>query len=369
MKSLYVHFPFCEAKCHYCDFYSLARGPRFAEHVARFEAALMREITQQGGRLDSQLDTIYFGGGTPSVFPVETLGRVVDRLGLRGRLHSRTEWTMEVNPGSVSSENLARYRAMGVNRISMGIQSLDASLLKKMGRVHSPEVALRALESLFAAGFSKVSVDLLCGVPGQTLAQLEASLRALFAFPISHLSCYLLTLHDEHWLARELPGEETQLEHLLFVDEWVRARGFRHYEISNYCQPGAESRHNLNYWKGGSYLALGPSAHSFDATTASRWKNISDVEAYESTLEGGGSAVEWSETLTEEQRALEKWLLAVRLDEGFPEDWLDTPSRRQSATALQREGLLERHPDQPERLRLTARGLALSDQVLRVLGC
>jgi oxygen-independent coproporphyrinogen-3 oxidase len=274
---------------------------------------------------------------------------------------------MEANPSSVTLESLREYRSLGVNRISMGVQAMRDDLLARLGRVHSREKALEALERIFAAGFDNVSVDLLCGVPGQSIADVENALAELSAFPITHLSCYLLTLPKHHRMYQELPDEDTQLEHLLTIDRWMSARGFTHYEISNFARPGREARHNLNYWKGASYLGLGPSAHSFDAARSARWKNVSSLHKYAELLNGGASAVEWTEELTAEQRGLERWMLALRLAEGFPREWLDTPSRQSRAETLARDGLLETHPAAPERLRLTARGFALSDQVIASL--
>jgi oxygen-independent coproporphyrinogen III oxidase len=278
-----------------------------------------------------------------------------------------TEWTMEANPSSVTRSSLEAYRSLGVNRISMGVQALRPDLLSLLGRVHSKEAALGALEAIFEAGYDNVSVDLLCGAPSQGLSDLEEALGILTGFPITHLSCYLLTLPKHHRMHSKLPGEETQLEHLLFIDRYMRAKGFEHYEISNFAKPGKRARHNLNYWQGGSYLGLGPSAHSYDQAASRRWKNVSSLHRYASLLAQGASAVEWAESLTAEQQALERWMLTLRLDDGFPETWLTTTARRSRAEALAREGLLENHPGKPGYRRLTARGFALSDQVISTL--
>ena len=364
-SSLYAHFPFCETKCHYCDFYSLGRERTRETDAGDFEAALRREAEITANQLAPELDTIFFGGGTPSLTPPESMARALAPLNLGSRVTRQTEWTMEANPSSIERERMRAYRELGVNRVSMGVQSMRDELLAKLGRVHSEERALRALESVFAAGFDNVSVDLLCGVPGQSLADLETALTRLTAFPITHLSCYLLTLPKHHRMFAELPHEDTQLEHLLFIDAEMRARGFQHYEISNYAKPGRKARHNLRYWEGASYLGLGPSAHSFDATQARRWKNVSSLHKYGQLLARGESPVEWTEELTSEQRELERWMLALRLDEGFPTAWLNSASRQQRAEHLLNHGLLESH--RPGQLRLTPRGFALSDQVIAQL--
>jgi oxygen-independent coproporphyrinogen-3 oxidase len=367
MRSLYVHFPFCEAKCHYCDFYSLGRERTRDGDAELFEAALERECRLEGHRLAPQLDSIFFGGGTPSMTPARAMARALAPLGLEARVTRDTEWTMEANPSSVSLESLREYRTLGVNRISMGVQALRADLLERLGRVHSREAALRALDAIFEAGFTNVSVDLLCGVPGQSLQDVEAAMETLSSYPITHLSCYLLTLAPHHAMHRELPDEETQLEHLLLIDRCMTGRGFEHYEISNFARPGHRARHNLSYWKGASYLGLGPSAHSYDAGAGARWKNVSSLHRYGALLRDGKPVRESTELLTEEQRELERWMLALRLDEGFPREWIQRPDRAAKARAFREQGWLEDHPGEPSRVRLTPRGFALSDQIVSAL--
>lgn len=370
--SLYVHFPFCETKCHYCDFYSLGRERTQAQDPEDFEAALRRECELWAPALAPRIDTVFFGGGTPSMTDPVAMARALEPLNLQSRVHEQTEWTMEANPSSVDLERLKAYRTLGVNRISMGVQAMRDDLLLRLGRVHSKEAAIRALETIFQAGFRRASVDLLCGVPGQSVDDLRNAINELTQFPITHLSCYLLTLPPHHRMFKELPDEEQQLEHLLTIHDEMTRRGFRHYEISNYALPQESARHNLVYWKGGSYLGLGPSAHSFDAGdgmpgTARRWKNVSSLHRYGSLLRNGELPTEQHETLSTEERELERWLLALRLDEGFPQSWLDTDQRLKKAEALQKEGLLEVHPDDSSRLRLSPRGLALSDGVIAAL--
>lgn len=364
MKSLYIHFPFCEAKCHYCDFYSLGRERTRVGDSDLFEKALRIEAGAVACLLSDELETVFFGGGTPSMTPPDSMRRALEPLWEKTRVTPSTEWTMEANPSSIESDRMREYRRLGVNRISLGVQATRSDLLGKLGRVHSREKVFEALNIIFDAGFENVSVDLLCGVPGQGRKDIEEALGTLTSFPVTHLSCYLLTLPPHHRMHSELPDEETQLDHLLFVDQWMTTRGFRHYEISNFALPGKEARHNLQYWRGKSYLGLGPSAHSYDATSFRRWKNISSLHGYCSRLGSGVSILESIEILTPEQRQLEKWMLALRLAEGFSSSWLDTQALREKARALKNAGLLEAHPSRPDDLRLTARGFALSDQVI-----
>lgn len=366
-RSLYVHFPFCEAKCHYCDFYSIGREKTRSKDPLLFENSLNREAKLWSPQLDTQLDTLFFGGGTPSMTPPESMARALEPLGLFPRLTPQTEWTMEANPSSVDRKRLEEYRAIGVNRVSMGVQALRDDLLANLGRVHSREAALKALETLFAAGFTNVSVDLLCGVPGQSLVDLDEAIDTLAQFPITHLSCYLLTLVKNHRMYSQLPDEDHQLEHLLHLHDRMTGLGFEHYEISNFAKPGHRAQHNLAYWTGKSYLGLGPSAHSFSQPEKKRWKNVSNLHRYGEQLLTGGNAVEWEEHLTDRQIGLERWMLALRLDEGIPENWLDTDQRRAKVADYIQRGMMEGHPGRNGYLRLTARGFAVSDQVVASL--
>jgi oxygen-independent coproporphyrinogen-3 oxidase len=370
VSSLYLHFPFCEAKCHYCDFYSIGREKTRAGDPDLFERSLIREIRIRGdrGEFAPEFRTLFLGGGTPSMTEPASMERIFKVLFEYTRPAPEVEWTMEANPSSIGLERFRDFRSLGVNRISMGVQSLRPDHLAKLGRVHSESDALRALEEVFQAGFSRVSTDLLCGVPGQSVADLQSHMQRLTAFPLTHLSLYLLTLTPGNPLYSELPEEEEQLSHLLCIDRFMTDLGFEHYEISNFAKPGHRARHNLVYWSGGSYLGLGPSAHSFLRERGIRFKNPNSLHRWSTALlEKGEIPLEGEEVLTPTQRDLERWMLALRLEEGFPREWLDTPRRKSKADLLHREGLLEPHPTLSGRFRATARGFALSDALIREL--
>ncbi|OFZ21457.1 MAG: hypothetical protein A2X94_08085 [Bdellovibrionales bacterium GWB1_55_8] len=368
-RSLYVHFPFCESKCHYCDFYSIGRddlnGTREFTEKTRFEAALQMEASRMTSFLAKPLQTVFFGGGTPSLTTAESMRRALEAVLPTGS--PSLEWTMEANPSSLTPGSLREYRNLGVNRLSLGIQSLDADLLLKLGRVHSRERALTALDEVFSSGFTNVSVDLLCGVPGQTRDHLDKTVSELLRFPLTHLSCYILTLAPGNRLFSQLPGDEEQLGQYLWLHERMCQDGFEHYEISNFSRPGYRAQHNLNYWRGRSYLGLGPSAHSYDAERKTRFKNASSLESYFQLIQNNGNARDFEEQLTEEQENLERWMLALRLEEGIPSDWLSTAERQAWAAELERQKLLEPHPVIPDRKRLTPKGFALSDQIIAAL--
>ncbi len=368
--SLYFHFPFCETKCHYCDFYSLGKEKTKEGDAPLFEQALCKEIKLRGelGELTTPIETIFLGGGTPSMTEPASQARIFNELFKYAKLAPHYEWTMEANPSSIEFEQFKAYREIGINRISMGVQSLRNDHLVKLGRVHNEDAAIRALDTVFRAGFENVSTDLLCGVPGQTVEDLRSHLETLSQFPISHLSIYLLTLTKTHAMYKDLPNEEEQLRHLLFIDEFMRNKGFEHYEISNFAKPGKQAKHNLVYWTGGSYLAFGPSAHSFSGGTSERFKNYSSLHRYaEELLKKNVLPVEWTENLSPDQKELEKWMLAIRLDRGFPESWLTRENQRKKAEHLLSEGYLERHPTQSNTLRATARGFSMSDTLIREL--
>ena len=300
--------------------------------------------------------------------PPDSMKRIFDELFQFTQLAPDHEWTMEANPSSISLDQFKSYREIGINRVSMGVQSLKNEHLSKLGRVHDESEALQALETLFNSGIQNVSTDLLCGVPGQTLDDLQEHMERLTSFPISHLSIYLLTLTPTHKLFKDLPDENEQLRHLLFIDEFMRGRGFEHYEISNFAKPGKQARHNLVYWTGGSYLSFGPSAHSFSKEQSIRFKNISSLHRYaEELLKKDSLPIEWTEHLSAEDKELEKWMLAIRLSEGFPRDWLATSHQKARADRLMKEHFLEPHPTHPERLRATPRGFAMSDAIIKEL--
>lgn len=371
-SSIYMHFPFCESKCHYCDFYSIGREKTKEGDAPTFEKAIIEEIKIRGksGIIAPKLETIFLGGGTPSMTSPDSMAKIFGELFQYTSLkaNDETEWTMEANPSSIALDQFKKYRALGINRVSMGVQSLKNDHLAILGRVHDEANALKALNTVFEAGFTNVSTDLLCGVPGQTLDDLRSHMEKLMSFPITHLSIYLLTLPPHHKMYKDLPKEDEQLKHLLLIDEFMREKGFRHYEISNFARNNLRAKHNLVYWQGGSYLSFGPSAHSYSAQEKKRFKNVSSLHKYASLLiDEKKLPTEWEESLTSDQLDLEKWMLAIRLDEGFSQDWLIRDAQKKKAELLLKEGLLEKHPTFSGNLRATPRGFALSDSLIKTL--
>ncbi|WP_136514822.1 radical SAM family heme chaperone HemW [Geomonas edaphica] len=285
---LYVHFPFCLKKCLYCDFNSAAGSGEDAERYVEF---LLREMELRYAALPEavQAPTLYFGGGTPSLMAPEQVGRIIDRAARRFGLAGDAEVTLEANPGTITPERLAGYRAAGVNRLSLGIQSFDERLLQMLGRVHTRQQAISAFDEARRAGFDNLSIDLMHSLPGQTLEEWRAALCRAIELAPEHISAYALSveegtpferLYDEGALV--LPGEEEAARMFEATSEMLKAAGYLHYEISNFARPGLFSRHNLSYWSRQSYLGFGSGAHSFwnPDGIGLRWSNAVNAASY-----------------------------------------------------------------------------------------
>jgi oxygen-independent coproporphyrinogen-3 oxidase len=403
--ALYVHLPFCVARCPYCDFVVYAgadaRGPR--ARTDRLYEAVGRELELRADLLDAAfgapetegrppLASVYFGGGTPSLVPGEWLLRLLAIVRSRFGLAPGAEISLEANPGPDDRGDLAAFRRLGVNRISFGAQSLDGVELRRLGRRHSPEDVAAAVTEARAAGIGSVNLDLLYDVPGQSPEGWEATLGAALRLAPDHLSLYSLTLDDPdaEGLTREAgdhlptaPGarrwrerarveqdDDRAAEQYRLAFELLGAGGWRGYEISNWCRPGHESRHNLVYWERRPYEAVGPGAHAFDGATR-RW-NAAAMEPYLASLSPPhGSAClppGGEERLTDEIAAAERVILALRLDRGVPESWGEVPPLNDVRAWAESSGLMERAvlEGQP-RLCLTQRGRLLSNELFRRL--
>lgn len=360
-EHLYVHIPFCPKVCPYCSFYKETSD---RNKTQAFLDALLRELDQRqetGGPLRPR--TIFFGGGTPSALSTPQLDGLLTGLRARLDLSALEEWTLEMNPATVSLEKARALRNLGVNRISMGVQSWEPGLLLTLGRVHSAEQARRSYAILREAGFANVNLDLIFGIPGQTPAQWERTLRATVALEPEHISAYNLTYEeDTDFFARFSRGEFTQdseadADLFEFTADFLSAAGYPPYEISNFARPGRECRHNLAYWRGADYLGLGPSA--FSTMGERRWANVRDTAAYNERIARGELAEDFVEAVPREMRRAEAIAFGLRTREGVPAEWLagQAPAVEEH-TAL---GLMEALAG--ERLALTRRGRLLADTV------
>lgn len=317
---LYVHIPFCRQKCFYCDFPSYAGKEELYE---AYTAALCREITAQGGSFaDAVVDTIYFGGGTPTVLTINQLRRLCEAVKQNFHLSADLEWTIEANPGTVNLEKLTTLRHSGINRISFGVQSFEDHLLTKIGRLHTAAEAKTAVCLAEQAGFKNSSLDLMYALPGQTLADLEASLKTALTLPVCHISIYGLMIEEGtaffklaekgklNLISAEL--EEAMYDYLL---DTLDRHGFKRYEIANFAKGGAVSRHNLRYWQDKPYLGLGVSASSYIG--CERFSNVRRVEEYIERIAAGRTAVVERETLSEAVLQEEFCFLALRTARGI----------------------------------------------------
>jgi oxygen-independent coproporphyrinogen-3 oxidase len=359
VSHLYVHIPFCARICPYCAFYKERAD---SSQTQRFCEALLREIEEVSGRFDLKPETVFFGGGTPTALTTGQLEFLLGGLRDRLDLSRLVEWTLEANPGSVSSRKAALLRETGVSRISLGVQSWDDELLKLLGREHDAAQAKALFHVLREAGFGNVSIDLMFGLPGQTLAQWEADLEKTIALRPDHISTYCLTYEeDTEFFLRQARGEfhedpESDARFLETAMHRLERAGYEHYEISNYAQPGFASAHNRGYWAGHDYLGIGPSA--FSTVGMRRWQNVCDYRAYSDRVLAGASAVESTETLTPEMKRTERIALALRTRDGISSSELE--SSPQASREFIDLGLLR---EANGNFILTQRGKLLADSV------
>jgi oxygen-independent coproporphyrinogen-3 oxidase len=369
---VYVHWPFCLAKCPYCDFNSHVRhgGIDQGDFVTAYLAELKHFATLAPGRVVS---SIFFGGGTPSLMAPETVGAILDRIAELWTVAPDAEITLEANPTSVEAGRFAGYRAAGVNRVSLGVQSLDDASLKSLGRKHTSEEALAAL-AIAKRNFERVSFDLIYARQAQSLAAWREELTRALTHAQDHLSLYQLTIEDGTPFAAlhaagalTVPENEKAEAFYLLTQELCEAAGLPSYEVSNHARPGAESRHNLLYWRGHDYAGVGPGAHS--RITRNGVKHGIAVrkspEAWLDAVAASGHGIEQDEALTPQNSADEYLLMGLRLAEGIDEKRLAAIDGRKLDEArlqyLQAKGLLRRTHD---RLQATGKGRLVLDRLI-----
>ena len=316
---IYVHVPFCRSKCQYCDFYSMAT--KEAKLIAGYLDAVCDHIKEAGELAPGfKVDTIYFGGGTPTFFGADGMAVNLTTIRRNFDVDNNAEITFEANPDSVSERLLHRLRAEGFNRVSLGIQSDDNDMLKKLGRPHTYDQAVMAYQRIRKAGFRNVSIDLMYGLPGQELQDWQETLDNVLRLNPEHVSCYALKVEDGTPFAEvkdvlNLPDDETQADMYLAAVETLRGRGFRQYEISNFCRKGLVSKHNMKYWTGGEYLGFGPSASSDFG--GKRFTLKRDLQAYITAIREGGDIMDEMEEIPMRERAGEYLMLRLRTNVGI----------------------------------------------------
>jgi oxygen-independent coproporphyrinogen-3 oxidase len=396
--AVYVHIPFCVSVCPYCDFVvhagSTSRGPR--ARVGSFLAAMRAELELRADSLDARwglpgrldrpvLESVYFGGGTPSLLPPDEIATVLDRIRVRYGLAADAEVTLEANPGPGERGQAADWRAAGITRLSIGAQSLDPGELRRLGRRHRPSHVVDAVEEARHAGVTSISLDLLYDVPDQDLACWERTVQAAIDLGPDHVSTYALTLDDPNaegltgklgdhlptspgarrWRERARAAQDEDRAAAAYEHALARlgAAGFEGYEVSNWARPGHESRHNLAYWYRSSYEAVGPGAHAFDGRTR-RW-NAARLDGYLAALAPVDDADARlppgaAEVIDDRVADLERVILGLRLERGLPANWAVRPPLRAVAPWAIANGLLARIGG---RLRLTTRGRLLSNEL------
>ena len=318
---LYIHIPFCRQKCFYCDFPSFAGKEAWME---RYISALCREIAEKRelSADAGEAATVYAGGGTPTALPRELLVRVLETVREHIPVRENAEITIEANPGTVDAEYLRVLRKAGANRISFGVQSFSDVLLRRIGRIHSPEEAQDAVRLARSAGFRNISLDLMYGLPGQTMKDLEESIAAACSLEPQHISIYGLQVEEGTVFARQqsmgklvLPPEELAEEMYDYMTDSLPAHGYRRYEISNFAREGFESRHNLGYWQDIPYLGCGAAAHSYWENR--RWNHPQDPTEYMTAVERGEPLIRNEESLSRETAMEEFCFLALRTVKGI----------------------------------------------------
>ena len=317
IRHIYAHIPFCARICPYCAFYKdlLDRS-----ETARFCEAILCDLDKQCAAFAILPRTIYFGGGTPTALTTSQLEFLLGGFRQRLDISALEELTVEANPGSVSARKAAALRRLGVNRISLGVQSWDEDLLKILGREHNAPQAEKSFQILRGAGFSNINVDLMFGLPGQTIEQWRVTLQKTIALQPEHISAYCLTYEeDTEFFLRQSRGEFRQdadidAEFFEMTMSILEDAGYQHYEISNYARPGFSSRHNRAYWSGENYLGIGPSA--FSTVGMRRWQNVADYRAYADRLLSGQSPIGSTENLTSEIKRVETIALSLRTNKG-----------------------------------------------------
>ena len=318
--SLYIHVPFCKAKCYYCDFNSFAG---MSGRIAPYFKALLGEIELYGERLKGYgIKTIFIGGGTPSFVDAEYISAVAESCRKHFNLLEDAEITIEANPGTLSFEKLAAYRSMGINRLSMGLQACQDDILKSIGRIHKYQEFVENFQQARRAGFSNINVDLIFGLPNQTLEDWKETLEKVAGLEPEHISCYSLSIEEDtvfgdRLKAGELKPADDELDRSMYhmAKDMLTSYGYGHYEISNFAKAGFECLHNLTYWKAEEYAGLGAGAHSY--LDSVRFNNVYSVENYIDCITRGTLPVEDEHPLDAEEKMSEFMMLGFRLIGGI----------------------------------------------------
>jgi len=373
--AFYIHIPYCVKRCGYCDFNTytpseLKIATGLSEVSNSYIDLLLLEIKQAKAQVGSAfVPSIFFGGGTPSLMEPSDIGRVIDQIKKEFVLNSDAEVTMECNPDTVSKENLAAFRQVGVNRVSFGMQSAVPHVLATLDRTHNPENLLQVTTWAKEVGFSEISVDLIYGTPGETLADWQKSIHAALALPITHISAYALIIEEGTKLAAQIKrgevapvDDDLAAEKYLLADKEFTAAGFQWYELSNWAKPDSLSKHNLAYWLGENWWGAGPGAHSH--LNGKRFWNVKHPNLYKEKIQSNLSPIADSEVLEEIQIASEKLMLSLRLPSGVEKESLNQDQISELSDYVE-SGHLDLLNWNQGRATLTLEGRLIADQILR----
>ena len=373
--AFYIHIPYCVKRCGYCDFNTytpseLKIATGLSEVSNSYIDLLLLEIKQAKAQVGSaSVPSIFFGGGTPSLMEPFDIGRVITQIRQEFDLNSDAEITMECNPDTVSKENLAAFRQVGVNRVSFGMQSAVPHVLATLDRTHNPENLLQVTTWAKEVGFSEISVDLIYGTPGETLADWQKSIHAALALPITHISAYALIIEEGTKLAAQIKrgevapvDDDLAAEKYLLADKAFTAAGFQWYELSNWAKPDSLSKHNLAYWLGENWWGAGPGAHSH--LNGKRFWNVKHPNLYKEKIQSNLSPIADSEVLEEIQIASEKLMLSLRLPNGVEKESLNQDQISDLSDYVE-SGHLDLLNWNQGRATLTLEGRLIADQILR----
>jgi oxygen-independent coproporphyrinogen-3 oxidase len=369
---IYIHIPFCRSRCNYCHFVT---RPLEAAVAERYILALNRELEEFfSGRQAGSADTVYFGGGTPSIVPAEHIASALSTCRRLADIAREAEITLEANPGTLTRDKVRAYRSMGVNRISMGAQTFDDGELEAIGRVHTAGQVHETVELLRSEGIANLNLDLMVGLPGQTPRRWTANLEHMKRLEPSHISIYMLDLDSHsplyHRIAKgelQVPDEDQVADWYLEAIEYFERHGYIQYEISNLARPGFESRHNLKYWLRKPVLGFGVASHSYDG--ARRYAAKSNLNSYLESIESEGRAIDWEKAVDPDEALGETIFLGLRLREGL--DWnalrdvygTDRLTRYEGVLSeMSEHGLLRRRDSV---VQLTSKGMLLSNEVFQ----
>lgn len=379
---IYVHIPYCVTKCPYCDFNSHGVG-RGGFPEGKYAEALLRELSFYRERTGSETVTsVFFGGGTPSLFAPESIESVLSGIKQYANLESKAEITLEVNPATADTAKLRGFREAGVNRISTGIQSFSERKLAFLGRINSPADGYRIVDAIVSAGYENFNLDIMYGIKDETPEELESDLEKAVALSPRHISAYCLTIEDGTEFGKlykkgmlDLPDDDRLSDLIGFTSGFLVSAGFGQYEISNYAMPEYECRHNLLYWRGEGWLGIGAGAHSHLSKTRSgnwgvRWGNVRSPSLYMNRVSGGEKPVEFTEYLNREESLEDYLLMALRLKEGLSlseiRSRFDVSCGSGTFNDLIEHGFLRTNEG---RISLTPKGALVSDElILRIAG-